>query len=58
MEEMKESSSGLDFVDSPTSSRSANNKVMYDLQKIVNYPGFNVPLDPYYRDVSLLILSK
>jgi len=52
MEEMKESSSGLDFVDSPTSSRSANNKVMYDLQKIVNYPGFNVPLDPYYRDDS------
>lgn len=52
IEEIKESTSGINLVDSPTSSQSASTKVVYDLHKIVDYPGFNVPLDSYYHDVS------
>ena len=54
IEDIKQHSSGLDLIDNPDSSSSEDEKresVKYDVERIISYPGFNVPLDPDFRDV-------
>lgn len=54
LEEIKEYSSGLEFIDTTASISSTENnpKITYDYDKIVEYPGFNVALSSNVRDVS------
>lgn len=55
LEEIKEYSSGLDFIDSTASptSTETNQTIVYDYEKVINYPGFNVALSKDFRDVSV-----
>lgn len=54
IEEIKENSSSLEFIDTPNSpSRGDTGKtIAYDLSGVIEYPGFNVPLSSRYHDVS------
>lgn len=53
VENIKQHSSGLDFIDSPnaSSSEEEGQTMTYDVDRLISYPGFNVPLDPSIRDV-------
>ena len=53
LEKITEQPSGLDFVDAPNKSILVgyNEKVAFDLSGIVDFPGFNAPLEQRYRDV-------
>ena len=56
IEDVKQQSSGLDFIDNPNSSSSSEeDTVSYDVERIISYPGFNVPLKRGYRDVMQLL---
>ncbi|XP_046636742.1 zinc finger CCHC domain-containing protein 8 homolog [Daphnia pulicaria] len=52
IEHIKEYSSGLEMIDAATSpsSTEGNQTVTYDYEKIIDYPGFNVPVDRRVRD--------
>lgn len=54
IEHIKEYSSGLEMIDAATSpsSTEGNQTVTYDYDKIIDFPGFNVPVDRRVRDVS------
>ena len=54
IEHIKEYSSGLEMIDSASSpsSREGNQTVTYDYEGIIDYPGYNVPVDRRVHDVS------
>lgn len=54
IEHIKQYSSGLemiDFASATSSSTEGIQKVTYDYDGIIDYPGFNVPVDRGVRDV-------
>lgn len=54
IEHIKEYSSGLEMIDSASSpsSREGNQTVTYDYEGIIDFPGYNVPVDRRVHDVS------
>lgn len=60
LEEIKEYSSGLEFIETTTSTAATegNQKITYDFDKIIEYPGFNVALSSNFRDVSYCDIVK
>lgn len=53
VEEMKGYSSGLEFIDTPNSPDRGDTiqTISFDFSRLIDYPGFNVPLSSRYRDV-------
>ncbi len=59
IEEIKEYSSGLEFIDSAASSSIAEGSqtISFDYDRIIDYPGFNVPVESRVRDVREIYLN-
>ena len=59
IEEIKQYSSGLEFIDSAASSSltEGSQTISFDYDRIIEYPGFNVPVEPHIRDVSGIMLN-
>lgn len=56
LEEMKDTCSGLELIDSKSDAQlQSNQNITYNFDRVIDYPGFNVPLDPRYRDVSVIL---
>ncbi len=52
IEEMKEENDGINIIDRVGLTSPTVPKMKFDLEKIIDFPGFNVPLESKYRDVS------
>jgi len=50
IEEMKEENDGINIIDRVGLTSPTVPKMKFDLEKIIDFPGFNVPLESKYRD--------
>ena len=57
LEDITEYPSGLDFVDSHNSpTEGYDQNITYDVERLVSFPGFNVPLNPRVTDVRFILI--
>ena len=58
VEEMKEDMTEINIIESSQDASSSQPKTSFDVEKIIDYPGFNVPAGPHFRDVRLNMLES